>query len=156
MESHSSASLRAGFFAKRAKHGAPSFMLVSAYSRFLTGLSARFGMTKFSWLAARLKSSPSGAWRFPNPQRDGVVESHSSASPSASAKQGRLLRKVREEWGTLGGWVRYGKSKSPPCRKKRDKDGAPRVVVASAYSRFLTGLSARFGMTRFVEACGAA
>ena len=29
---------------------------------------------------ARLKSCPSRSWRFPNPQRDGVVESHSSQS----------------------------------------------------------------------------
>jgi hypothetical protein len=34
-------------FAKCAKDGAPSFVVVLAYSRFLTGLSARFGMTKF-------------------------------------------------------------------------------------------------------------
>ena len=34
-------------FAKCAKDGAPSFVVVSADSRFLTGLSARFGMTKF-------------------------------------------------------------------------------------------------------------
>jgi hypothetical protein len=34
-------------FAKCAKNGAPSFVVVSAYSRFLTGLSALFGMTNF-------------------------------------------------------------------------------------------------------------
>jgi|GEM_PF-6209923 hypothetical protein len=34
-------------FAKCAKDGAPSFVVVLAYSRFLTGLSARFGMTRF-------------------------------------------------------------------------------------------------------------
>ena len=34
-------------FAKCAKDGAPSFVVVSAYSRFLTGLSALFGMTNF-------------------------------------------------------------------------------------------------------------
>jgi hypothetical protein len=38
-------------------------------------------------LVARLKSWPSRAWRFLNPQRDGVW------NPT--------LRKVREEWGTL-------------------------------------------------------
>jgi hypothetical protein len=31
-------------------------------------------------LAARLKSCPSRSWRFPNPQRDGAVESHPSQS----------------------------------------------------------------------------
>jgi hypothetical protein len=47
---------------------------------------------------ARLKSHPSRSWRFPNRQRDGAVESHSSQSArrmghprfvvaSASAKQ---------------------------------------------------------------------
>jgi hypothetical protein len=59
---------------------------------------------------ARLKSCPSRSRRFPNPQRDGVVES-------------RVSQKTRDM-------------------------GHPRVVVASANSRFLTGLSARFGMTR--------
>jgi hypothetical protein len=34
-------------FAKCAKDGAASFVVVSADSRFLTGLSALFGMTKF-------------------------------------------------------------------------------------------------------------
>jgi len=34
-------------------------------------------------LVARLKSWPSRAWRLPNPQRDGVVESH----PSQSARR---------------------------------------------------------------------
>jgi hypothetical protein len=34
-------------FAKCAKDGPPSFVVVSAYSGFLAGLSARFGMTKF-------------------------------------------------------------------------------------------------------------
>jgi hypothetical protein len=31
-------------------------------------------------ISARLKSCPSRSWRFPNPQRDGVVESHPSQS----------------------------------------------------------------------------
>jgi hypothetical protein len=47
VESHPSASLRAGSFAKYAKDGPPSFVVVSAYSGFLSGLSALFGMTKF-------------------------------------------------------------------------------------------------------------
>jgi hypothetical protein len=34
-------------FAECAKNGPPSFVVVSAYSRFLSGLSALFGMTKF-------------------------------------------------------------------------------------------------------------
>jgi len=33
--------------------------------------------------------------------------------------------------------------------------GHPRFAVASADSRFLTGLSARFGMTKLNAACGA-
>ena len=34
-------------FAKCAKNGAASFVVVSAYSGFLSGLSALFGVTKF-------------------------------------------------------------------------------------------------------------
>jgi hypothetical protein len=47
VDSHPSASLRAGSFAKCAKDGPPSFVVAQADSRFLTGLSARFGMTRF-------------------------------------------------------------------------------------------------------------
>ena len=36
-----------------------------------------------------------------------------------------------------------------PLFTKCAKNGPPLFVVASACSRFLTGLSARFGMTRF-------
>jgi len=43
---------------------------------------------------------------------------------------------------------------NPMSRKKMRDMGHPRVVVASADSRFLTGLSARFGMTRV--SCGLA
>jgi hypothetical protein len=60
--SHPSAVLRAGSFAKYAKDGAPFFVVVStkqqvpfdsAQGRFLTGLSARFAMTRvFRGLAA--------------------------------------------------------------------------------------------------------
>ena len=66
------------------------------------------GMTRFLWgLAVRLTSCPSRSWRLPNPQRDGVVEFH----PSASLRAGSFAK----------------------CAK----DGAPWFVVVSAYSRFL-------------------
>jgi hypothetical protein len=56
-------------------------------------------------LTARLKSCPSRAWRFPNPQRDGVVESH----PSQSA---------RRMGQPLSWWCRLTAGSSPgfqPC-----------------------------------------
>src|SRR5208283_2513419 len=111
VESHVSQKKRDPSTPLRAGYGAPTFALLAANSGFLTGLSARFGMTRFYGggiqnvprgvklaaflvsvdaglegllhprflgLAARLKSCPSRAWRFPNLQRDGVVESHVS------------------------------------------------------------------------------
>ena len=46
--------------AKDARHGAPRFVVVAAYSRFLTGPSSRFGMTRpFLGHAGPLWSCPS-------------------------------------------------------------------------------------------------
>ncbi len=98
-------------FAKCAKDGAPSVRGRIQTAGFLTGLSARFGMTRvLLWLSARLMSCPDTNQEhsaasvravppglgfavergllfpivvFPNPQRDGAVESH----PSQSARK---------------------------------------------------------------------
>jgi hypothetical protein len=63
--------------------------------------------------------------------RSRAAEGWDCGIPPFGFAQDRLLREVREGWGTLGSWWR-------------------RLI-----SRFLTGLSIRFGMTRFYEACGA-
>ena len=81
---------------KRRDMGHPAVVVASANSRFLTGLSARFGMTRVRgrgrlsqrWKrcatpnprehAARLKSRLSRSCRFPNPEKDEAVESHAS------------------------------------------------------------------------------
>jgi hypothetical protein len=75
VESHPSASLRAGSFAKCAKDGPPSFVVGPADSRFLD--SARSSALRMIFLhshdkilrglAARLRAWPSREWRFPNP-----------------------------------------------------------------------------------------
>jgi hypothetical protein len=98
-------------FAKCAKDGPPSFVVVSAYSGFLTGLSALFGMTRFY---------------------GGLRHYEVVAFPVV------VLSKSSEGWGC-----------GIPPFAKCAKDGPPSFVVVSAYSRFLSGLSALFGMTKF-------
>jgi len=99
--------------------GHPWFVGASANSRFLTGLLARFGMTKVWRACGTTEVVP-----FPVVALPKILERWGRGIPPFGFAQGRLLRKVREGWGTLGSWwLRLN-------------------------SRFLTGLSARFGMTK--------
>jgi hypothetical protein len=86
------------------------------------------------------------------------------AAPFGSA-QGRLLRRASLAQGRLRVEVvpfpvvalaksSEGWGRGIPCLAKDARRGAPSVVVAPANSRFLTGLSARFGMTKFCGALG--
>jgi hypothetical protein len=85
------------------------------------------GLGSISWgLAARLKSCPSRSWRC------------------------RIMR-------GMGSWNPMSRKRRETLRLRSGQAmGHPRFVVVSANSRFLTGLSARFGMTRFLAACGRA
>ena|SRR5208282_1073376 len=139
VESHVSQKKRDPSTPLRAGYGAPTFALLAANSGFLTGLSARFGMTRFYGggiqnvprgvklaaflvsvdaglegllhprflgLAARLKSCPSRAWRFPNLQRDGVVESHVSQRTRDMGHPGLWWRRLTAGFlSPLRGWV---------------------------------------------------
>ena len=58
-------------------------------------------------------------------------------NPTSRKRRETLRLRSGQAVGHPGSWVYKGESKSPPCRKKRDKDGAPRFVVVRAYSRFL-------------------
>jgi hypothetical protein len=115
----------------RAGYGAP----LVAWRRPATGFSSGFRpsseMTKVCGPTARLKSRPCRSWRSQ------ILEGWGCGIPCL-AKDARPFDKLRAgSFGSAQGrlW------------------GTP-VAVASAYSRFLTGLSARFGMTRFFGVCG--
>jgi hypothetical protein len=77
---------------------------------------------------------------FPGVALAESLEGWGCGIPPFGFAQGRLLRKVREEWGSL---VRGGV-------------GLQQLPFGFAHSRFLAGLSAQFGMTKCVKACGAA
>ena len=49
-------------------------MVAPANSRFLTELSARFGMTRFDGACGTMKSCPSRSCGSQNPQKDGAVD----------------------------------------------------------------------------------
>ena len=92
----------------------------------------RFAACSISWgLVARLKSCPSRSWRsqIPRGMGRGIPCLAKDARPFDRLRAGSFDSALGRLWGTP-------------------------VVVASAYSRFLTGLSARFGMTRFFGVCG--
>jgi hypothetical protein len=80
---------------------------------------------------------------------------------SFGSAQGRLLRRASLVQGRLRAEVvpfpvvpppeiLRGIESWDPMSRKRRETRAPSVIAALANSRFLTGLSARFGMTRFL------
>jgi len=76
--------------AKEARHRAPSVIVASANSRFLTELSARFGMTRFDGPAARLKSCPSRSCPLPK-----FSEGWARGSERTSGAEARCFTGVR-------------------------------------------------------------
>jgi hypothetical protein len=98
VESHPSQSAR--------RMGQPSFVVASAKQQVPHRAFSPVRNDKLYYhyrLVARLKSWPSRAWRFPNPQRDGAVESHSSQS-------------ARRTGHPLSWWCRQTAGSSPGFR----------------------------------------